>query len=205
MTQIYLISPPKIELKPFAQELEQLLKTGLVPTFQLRLKDYEESEVKNIAQEIKKICDDNNCLFLLNDFLNIALEIGASGVHLGADDGSIKEARNIAPENFVIGASCYDSKDLAMKAGGDGADYLSFGAFFETKTKISRGKPTLDLIRWCHELIDLPIVTIGGINDHNCKSLADAGADFISVISYIWSNKDGSLEALKKLNDSISM
>ena len=116
MAQIYLISPPQIELKDFSPNLEKALKTGLVPVFQLRLKNYSPLEIKNFSQEIKKICDNNNCLFLLNDFYEIALEIGASGVHVGIDDKKISQIRQNSPKNFVIGASCYDSKHLAMEA-----------------------------------------------------------------------------------------
>src|SRR3989338_10063410 len=113
MTQIYLISPPKIELKDFSLQLEIALKTGLVPAFQLRLKDYERNDITFIARQIKKICQDNNCLFILNDDYQLAFEVVANGVHLGSDDGSIKKARQFLPQNFIIGASCYDSKHLA--------------------------------------------------------------------------------------------
>ncbi len=203
MTQIYLISPPKIELKSFSTELEKALKTKLVPVFQLRLKNYSDAEVKKISQELKKICHANNCLFLLNDDFNLALEIGADGVHLGAEDGSIKLAREKSKKinpNFVIGASCYDSKHLAMEAAEQGADYVSFGAFFESKTKKSRGHPTTEIIEWCNEILDLPIVTIGGITDQNCSSLVKAGADFLSVISYVWDHPEGVEKALENLD-----
>ena len=93
MAQIYLISPPQIELKDFSLKLEKALKNGLVPAFQLRLKNYSPLEIKNFSQEIKKICDDNNCLFLLNDFYEIALEVGTSGVQVGIDDKKISQIR----------------------------------------------------------------------------------------------------------------
>ena len=99
MTKIYLISPPKIDLKSFSKNLESALKTSLVPVFQLRLKDYPKQEIKAIAQELKKICHANNCLFLLNDFYEMALEIEADGVHLGSEDGSIKIARQKSLQN----------------------------------------------------------------------------------------------------------
>lgn len=206
MSQIYLISPPKIQLKTFSAELEKSLKTSLVPVFQLRLKDYERSEVKKISQELQKICKDNNCQFLLNDDFNLALEIAADGVHLGAEDGSIKLAREKSQKinpNFVIGASCYDSRHLAMEAGEQGADYISFGAFFESKTKKSRGKPTLEILEWSNEILNLPIVAIGGINAENCKPLVKSGADFLAVISYVWEHPNGVEEALNRLNSSI--
>jgi len=199
MSQIYLISPPKIELKDFSAQLEKALKTGLVPVFQLRLKGYERPEIKKISQELLKICNSNNTQFIINDDFELALEIGAHGVHLGAEDGSIKLARQKSHQNFVIGASCYDSKHLAMEAGEQGADYISFGAFFESKTKKSRGKPTLEILEWSNEILNLPIVAIGGINDQNCTSLVKAGADFLAVISYVWEHPEGVEVALKNL------
>lgn len=203
MAQIYLISPPQIELKDFSLKLEKALKTGLVPSFQLRLKNYSSPEVKKISQEIKKICDNNNCLFLLNDFYEIALEVGASGVHVGIDDKKISQIRQNSPKNFVIGASCYDSKHLAMEAGEQGADYISFGAFFETQTKISRGKPTFEILNWASEILNLPIVAIGGINDKNCSELIKNGADFLAVISYVWQHPLGVDIAIKNLHHTI--
>ena len=203
MAQIYLISPPQIELKDFSLKLEKALKTGLVPAFQLRLKNYSPLEIKNLSQEIKKICDDNNCLFLLNDFYEIALEVRASGVHVGIDDKKISQIRQNSPKNFIIGASCYDSKHLAMEAGEQGADYISFGAFFETQTKISRGKPSVEILNWASEILNLPIVAIGGINDKNCIELIENGADFLAVISYVWQHPSGAEVAIKKLHQQL--
>ena len=210
MTKIYLISPPEIELKEFSKRLENTLKTGLIPTFQLRIKNYPASEIITIAKELKKICHDYNCLFILNDFYDLAREINADGVHLGANDGKIKTAKeNIKKrtddlsKRFIIGASCYDSRDLAMTAGEQGADYLSFGTFFTSKTKNSKGKPTTEILKWCNQLINLPIVAIGGINDQNCQPLVAAGADFIAVISYVWQNEISEAEAVKRLNIAI--
>ena len=203
MAQIYLISPPQIELKDFSLKLEKALKTGLVPAFQLRLKNYSPLEIKNFSQEIKKICDNNNCLFLLNDFYEIALEVRASGVHVGIDDKKISQIRQNLPKNFIIGASCYDSKHLAMEAGEQGADYISFGAFFETQTKISRGKPSVEILNWASEILNLPIVAIGGINDKNCGELIKNGADFLAVISYVWQHPQGVEIAIKNLHQQL--
>jgi thiamine-phosphate pyrophosphorylase len=204
MTQIYLISPEKIELKTFSIRLENVLKTGLVPAFQLRLKGYEKSEVTKIARELKKICHQNNCLFLLNDSCQISAAVGADGVHLGAEDGSIAEMRKKFPTNFIIGASCYDSRHLAMEAGEQGADYISFGAFFSSKTKISRGKPTTEILEWASEMTDLPIVAIGGITEQNCLALIKAGAAFLAVVSYVWDHPNGEVVAVQNLAKKIA-
>lgn len=207
MTQIYLISPPKIDLGDFSKQLDLALKTKKVPVFQLRLKGYEQSEIIHISEELKKICHDNNCLFFLNDSYQIALEVAADGVHLGVDDDSIllarQESQNLNP-NFLIGASCYDSKHLAMEAAEQGADYISFGAFFPSKTKTSRGKPESKILTWCDEILNLPTVAIGGITDENCDILVKAKADFLAVISYVWDHPHGVEKAVNSLDLSMN-
>jgi thiamine-phosphate pyrophosphorylase len=200
MAKIYLISPPKIDENHFYSNLDQALKTGLVPVFQLRLKDYPKSQIFKIAKEIKKICSENNCLFVINDFIDIALEVSAGGVHVGIDDEKIAKIRQMTPKNFVIGASCYDSRHYAMKAGEAGADYISFGAFFPTTTKIAKAQPSPEILTWADEMLNLPIVAIGGINDQNASKLVSHGADFLAVISYVWNHPEGIETALKKLS-----
>lgn len=203
MTKIYLISPPKIEIDKFSKSLKNALQTNKIAVFQLRLKDYPQEIIKNYSKEIKKICDDYNCQFILNDFYEIAIELGLSGVHVGIDDNKIKIIRQNSPQNFVVGASCYDSKHLAMEAGEDGADYISFGAFFPSKTKISRGKPSIELLRWGLEMLNLPIVGIGGINAKNCGELVKEKIDFLAVISCIWDRFGNEGEAVDELNSAI--
>ena len=203
MAQIYLISPPDFDIKTFAPHLESVLKTGLVPVFQLRLKDHQKNEIIKISQEVKKICQQNNCLFILNDNHEIALEVGADGVHLGEEDGAISEARKKSPQKFIIGASCYNSRHLAMEAGEWGADYIAFGAFFPTKTKIAKTKAEPEILEWASEMLNLPIVAIGGITDQNAAPLAKSGADFVAVISYVWDHAQGEAAAVKNLHKAI--
>ena len=204
MTQIYLISPPQINLNEFAKELDGVLKTAMVPVFQLRLKDCENNIIKKNAQELIKICKQNNCLFILNDDLNLALELEADGVHLGIDDlHKFNEISTIKSKykQFIIGASCYDSRHLAMQAGENNIDYISFGAFFASKTKISRGSPDIDLLDWAIEMLNLPVVGIGGINSQNCRELIEHKIDFIALISFVWQHPKGSSQAVKEIHD----
>lgn len=207
MTKIYLISPPKIDIESFTKILELALKTKKVPVFQMRLKGYKDAEIIEIGKKLLKICQQNQTLFILNDRLDLALKIGANGVHFGDEDGDIKVARKTAPANFIIGASCYDSKHLAVEAIESGADYVSFGAFFPSKTKNSKGKPTPEILEWCDEILDVQSVAIGGITADNCKVLVNAKVDFIAVISYIWDNEKGVEWAVNNLAlaiDSVS-
>lgn len=204
MAQIYLISPPKIDVDNFAEKLEVALKTGKVPVFQLRLKNYLNDEVVQIGKKLLTICQKYGTLFILNDNLDLALKIGADGVHLGGEDQNIALVRKNSPKNFIIGASCYDSRHLAVEAIEAGADYVSFGTFFTSNTKNSKGKPTVELLKWASEVLDVQIVAIGGINSSNAKVLSDTGADLIAVISDIWDNPNGIEEAINSLDKAIN-
>jgi thiamine-phosphate pyrophosphorylase len=203
MTQIYLISPPKIDLESFSRNLELALKTKKVPVFQMRLKGYSDDEVIEIGKKLLNICHQNQTLFILNDRLDLALKIGADGVHLGDSDGNIIESRKIVSKNFIIGASCYDSKHLAVEAVEAGADYVSFGAFFPSKTKNSKGNPNPEILEWCDEILDVQSVAIGGITTSNCQALVKAKVDLIAVISYVWDNDKGVEWAVNNLAATI--
>ncbi|MES2677263.1 MAG: thiamine phosphate synthase [Pseudomonadota bacterium] len=203
MTKIYLISPPKIEIDNFSEQLEIALKTGKVPVFQLRIKGYQDEDVIEIGKKILQICHQYKTFFILNDRLDLALKIAADGVHLGGNDGDILLARKNSPENFIIGASCYDSKHITVEAIEAGANYVSFGSFFSSPTKNSKGKPTPEILQWCDEILDAPSVAIGGITAENCADLVRAKADFLAVISYVWNNKNGVEWAVNNLAANI--
>ena len=189
--RLYLISPPKFDLNIFSNQLEIALSTKKVPVFQLRMKDVSDEEIISAAQRLQKICYQYQTSFILNDRVDLALKIGADGVHLGSNDGDVALARKKSGNNFIIGASCYDSKHHIMVSAEEGADYISLGTFFPSNTKNSSGKPTLDLLKWCADYINVPVVAIGGINYDNCQALVKNGADFLAVISYVWQHQNG--------------
>lgn len=203
-TKLYLISPPKFDLDSFAIQLENALATKQVPVFQLRMKDVPDQDIITAAQKLQKVCHKYQTNFILNDRLDLALKIKADGVHLGSDDGEINVARKKSPKNFIIGASCYDSKHRIMTASEEGADYVSLGTFFLSNTKNSSGKPTLELLKWCADYINVPVVAIGGINSDNCFDLVKNGADFLAVISDVWQNKNGADVGVNSLIKAIN-
>jgi len=202
LSKIYLISPPKID-DSFLGNLNLALKTRKVPVFQLRIKGYGDEDVVLIGGKVMNICHQYQTLFILNDRLDLALKIGADGVHFGDNDGDILLARKNSPENFIIGASCYESKHSAVEAVEKGANYISFGSFFPSSTKNSKGNPSPNILQWCNEIFDIPVVAIGGITAENCQDLVRAKADFLAVISYVWNNKNGVEWALNNLSARI--
>ena len=204
IAKLYLISPPKFDLNIFSNQLEIALATKEVPVFQLRMKDVSDDEIIFAAQKLQKICYKYQTSFILNDRLDLALKIGADGVHLGSDDGDVAWARKKSGNNFIIGASCYDSKHRIMVAAEEGADYVSLGTFFPSNTKNSSGKPTLELLKWCADYINVPVVAIGGINADNAQDLVKNGADFLAVISYIWQHQNGPDAAVNSLIKAIN-
>ena len=203
MTKLYLISPSCLNINEFAILLEKVLSTGLATCFQLRLKNIKDQEIINISKVLKPICKKNDVSFILNDRLDLANIVGADGVHLGEGDGSILDARKLLGPKAIIGVSCYNSKHLAMEAAEKGADYVAFGAFFETKTKKAKTKAEISIIEDWVFISDVPCVAIGGINPSNCHELVEAGADFIAVVGSIWNNSDSPRNAIKNFKSII--
>jgi thiamine-phosphate pyrophosphorylase len=125
----------------------------------------------------------------LNDRIDIAKELNLDGVHLGKEDGSIKNARNILGNLKIIGSSCYNNKILSIKSQNLGANYVAFGAFFKTKTKENTTKVVLSDFKNIRKNIYIPIVGIGGLNKFNIKKLIYLKPDFLAFCSSIWNTK----------------
>lgn len=202
--RLYVISPERFALPEFVPQLEQAFEGGDIAAFQLRLKGCAEAEVKAYAKALQPICARNGAAFILNDYPAVAAEIGADGLHLGADDMPVAKARKIVGDRMAIGASCYASRHRAMEAGEDGADYVAFGAFYHTTTKEPRGRPDPEILAWWSTYTVLPCVAIGGIKAHNLGPLVRAGADFIALVTAVWEHPAGPKAAVAELNDAIA-
>lgn len=195
--QLYVVSPPVIVLPDFVEALKAALGGGPVAAFQLRLKDVADDVVLRAAEALLPVCKDHDVAFLLNDRADFAKACGADGVHLGQSDGSIKEARALLGADAQIGRTCHDSRHLAMEAGEDGADYVAFGAFYETTTKPSHYRPAPEILSWWTTISQLPCVAIGGITPANAAPIVAAGADFIAVVNAVWLHPEGPQAGVK--------
>jgi thiamine-phosphate pyrophosphorylase len=139
-----------------------------------------------LARELVKLCHRHEVPLLINDDLELALEAGADGVHLGKDDGHIREARERLGQEAIIGISCYDSLERALEAQAHGATYAAFGRFFPSGTKPLAAPARVDTLRQAKQALSIPIVAIGGILPENGAALLAAGADLLAVIGGIF-------------------
>jgi thiamine-phosphate pyrophosphorylase len=196
---IYLISPNNI-YSQFYQDLNEVLNTGKVSLFQMRLKKYSFKQKILIGKKINQICKKNNVKFLVNDDPVLAKKLDADGCHLGQKDMSISETRKIIG-NKIIGITCHNSIKLAKAAIKEKASYIAFGAFFSSKTKKVKFKATTKILNKAKKLTKTPIVAIGGININNYKKLLLNNANLLAISGYIWNNKKfkplGTIENLK--------
>ena len=163
---------------------------GGVRIVQYREKQLPEAARLQQAHAIKTLCDTHNVCFLVNDDVAIAREVGAQGVHLGQGDSSLVQAREILGDSAIIGISCYNKLELAIRAQEQGADYVAFGRFFSSQTKPSAVQADIDLLIRAKSELSIPIACIGGITAENAKLLVSAGADMLAVINAIFGSKD---------------
>lgn len=194
--QLYLITPASIT-DEFLPLLDQVLAAGQVAALQIRLKDHSEAEIRNLAPGLVACAQKHGVAAIMNDSARLAHELGCDGVHIGQEDGRVKDARAIMGQERTVGVTCHDSRHLAMMAGEAGADYVAFGAFYPTVTKDAPTQAEPDLLRWWVELFELPCVAIGGITVANAAPLIEAGADFLAVSGGVWNHADGPVAAVK--------
>ena len=185
---IYLISPNNI-YPQFYQDLNKVLETRKVGLFQLRLKKYSFQQKILIGKKIQQICKKNSVKFIVNDDPILSKKLNADGCHLGQKDTNINEARKII-QNKILGVTCHNSIKLAKIAIKNNASYLAFGAFFQTKTKKTKNKEKIDILKKTRKLTKSPLVAIGGINLSNYKKLLLNNANLLAISGYIWNNKN---------------
>ena len=200
---MYLISPLDVT-GDFPQRLERALDAGpgLATAFQFRVKDIDQHEAARLAEPLQAICAAHDVAFIVNDDVALAKRLGADGVHLGQGDGAPRDAREELGREAQIGVTCHASKHFAMEAGEAGADYVAFGAFFDSTTKASEHRPELEILEWWSNLFEIPCVAIGGITPANCQPLVEAGADFLAVSGAIWNGDEAA--AVKAFKEQIA-
>ncbi len=198
--RLYLITPPRLEPKSFAEQLKRALSGGDVASLQLRLKDVSDDEICRAAEVLMPIAQKAGTAFILNDRPDLAARLKCDGVHVGQEDAPYADARATMGRARIVGVTCHDSRHLAIEASEAGADYVAFGTFFPTATKEPKFHAEPELIAWWAETMVVPCVAIGGITVANCQPLIEAGADFLAVASGVWDYENGPAAAVKAFN-----
>jgi thiamine-phosphate pyrophosphorylase len=198
--RLYLITPPRLEPRAFAEKLKQALGGGDVASLQLRLKEASDDEIARATEVLMPIARGADAAFILNDRPDLAARLGCDGVHIGQQDASYDEARAAMGRERIVGVTCHGARDLAFEAGEAGADYVAFGAFFPTATKEVQYRADIELLEWWARFMTVPVVAIGGITVDNAAPLVAAGADFLAVSSGVWDFSQGPAAAVKTFN-----
>lgn len=143
------------------------------------------AEIYSECLYLRAVTKENGIIFIVNDYVDIAMMVGADGVHIGQDDMPLKEVRKLVGDSMMIGLSTH-SPDQALKAVKDGADYIGVGPIFQTNTKEDVCAPvTLGYLDWVVKNIDIPFVAIGGIKEQNIDEVLEKGAKTVAIVSDI--------------------
>ncbi len=200
--RLYLLTPTVLPAG-FADSLATALDAGDVAALRLRLKG-EDDAIRRAVDLLRPVAHARNVALILNDRPDLAVATGCDGAHVGADDMPVAEARRLLGRKLQLGVSCYDSRDLALRAGEADADYVAFGPFFPGDSARTDQAPELELLSWWAEIMELPVVATGGIDPENCAALVQAGADFLAVSDAIWNHPAGPAAGVKAMNAAIA-
>jgi thiamine-phosphate pyrophosphorylase len=157
---------------------------GGAKVMQLRDKVHSRKELLPIAQGLKDLCAGQGTLFIVNDYLDVALAVEADGLHVGQDDLPVKTARRLLPIDKILGCSARTA-DKAMMAQSEGADYVAIGAMYPTASREAAEVVGPARLKQVRQAVTLPLVAIGGINKDNLSAVLAAGADAVAVISAV--------------------
>ena len=186
---IYLVTDEAcLHGRPLLECVEEALAAG-VTLVQYRAKAADGGVLYAEACKLKELCDKYNVPLIINDRLDIALAVGAAGVHLGQDDLPCAVARRLLGEDFIIGVSAHNQAE-AVQAVSEGADYLGCGAVFGTATKHDVAKLGLENLRAIRKAVAVPMVGIGGITADNYAEVLAMGANGAAIVSGILAQDD---------------
>lgn len=170
------------------EQVEAALKGG-VTCVQLREKELNEEEFLKEAMEISALCKEYEVPFFINDNVEIAIKCHADGIHVGQEDMETSKVRQRVGDDMMIGVSVH-SVEEALEAVKNGADCLGVGAMFSTSTKTDVNILPIDTLRSICQVVDIPVVAIGGINKNNISNLAKTGVDGVALVSAIFAAED---------------
>jgi thiamine-phosphate pyrophosphorylase len=194
--QLYLLSPEKLP-SDFIAQLREALRAGNVAALRMRMAGAAPDVVANTIAQVRPLAVTFGTALILDWHVALAVSTRCDGLHL-ADVASVAPARQVIGD-LQLGVFCAGSRDLALQAGEAGADYVSFGPYFER-----HNAPDIDLITWWSQLMELPVVAEGFITAANAATLVRAGADFLAVDAAVWNHPQGPAAGVAAMNAAIA-
>jgi len=203
---LYLVSPiglanGALAVEAFAPRLGEALDSGPVEAFLLRTAGGEgradDALLLRQIETLLPLARARSVPFVVEERADLVLRLGCDGVHLWADRKRVAAVRRALGEAAIVGAAAGGSRHAAMEAAEAGADYVTFGLFDPEPQP-----PDEELLGWWQELMELPVVAMGGITLENARGLAEAGADFLALRNAVWNHAAGpapALDAFRKL------
>jgi len=167
---------------------EQVIQGG-ARVIQLRDKEGNKGELWPIAEKLKARCGRSGVLFIVNDYLDLALAVDADGLHIGQKDLPLSVVRGQLPVDRIVGCSV-TTVSQAVKAEKEGADYVAVGSIFSTIMKQGATVVGIETLKQVRRVVSSPLVAIGGINEDNIGQVVAAGADSVAVISAVLGKGD---------------
>lgn len=166
------------------KQVEQAILGGAT-VIQLREKNLDPASILTEALSIKNICKYYQRPFIVNDYVDLALQIDADGIHIGQNDMEIEKVRTLISKNKILGVSV-QTVNQAIYAEACGADYLGVGAMFHTDSKSDAESISFDTLKMICSSVTIPVVAIGGINKENLMELTGSGISGIAAISAVF-------------------
>lgn len=200
--QIYLITPPEIELSSFSEKLAGLLDAHAVACVRLSLASQNEDVIARTADTLREICHARDVPLVMDHHVKLVTHLGLDGVHLGSNAKDIRAARKDLGADAIVGCYCGNSRHDGITAGEIGADYVSFGPVRETG--LGTGEPADDgLFEWWSEMVEVPVIAEGALTYERAEELASV-VDFIALGSELWEHQDGAHAALDSFIQRLS-
>lgn len=193
--QIYLITPPTVDLASFPDVLGAVLDANEVACLRMALAGSDEYELGRVADALRAVAHERDVAAVIDNHVALALRHGLDGVHLLDSARSVRAARKELGADAIVGAYCGASRDAGMSAGEAGADYVAFGPVGDTG--LGGRLAEQDLFAWWSDMIEVPVVAEGGLNDALMAQLAPV-TDFLAIGAEIWRSDNPAL-ALKGL------
>ncbi len=186
--QIYLITPPEIELSRFPDQLAQVLDSTEIACVRLALATRDEDRISRAADVVRETCHTRDVAIVISEHLVLAERLGLDGVHLTDGARSVRYTRKELGDDAIVGAFCASSRHDGMSAGEQGCDYVSFGPV--SNTPLGDGSiAESDLFEWWSQVVEVPVVAEGALDEEIIRKLSPF-TDFFGIGEEIWNSDD---------------